>query len=450
MTHACVNHSVGSSRRLAYHRKAVAFLTAPERFRGRGDHLVLAPHLVAIGSYLEAATHYYEAAKILKREGRISDAADAVSQAWALIVENRDDMSRNASDQVVYHLEFDALELSYALQRDLGNDTEARAALGSLRLVAHDMTAYADMRGVKARLKGYAADNEKDHELRRRFASEAAQELEHYGSREDFGRALVRLGNLDKNDGAFVSAACTTAQALRILRHAGAESMRAEALLDFGAIYLECGRGWKVPYWWRRGSEVQRCSLPQDIGKIAYADTDYAYSLALFRPTDTETGLSLELAYAQAKKNRLRPIQSRAALNWANWLFFDRKNAAAAMPLLVEARQLAQLGCDDYQIFLGALSYLNFQLAELGEPEDGLLDLVETYTLGQGDPAGDRRTGNATALLLALGREKILHALPPQVKSTWQPYLGIGVGEKLQFFERHNPYFKGRVYATYY
>ncbi|MFA6445344.1 MAG: hypothetical protein WCV99_23655 [Sterolibacterium sp.] len=411
---------------------------------------MLAPHLEAVGDYLHAAKHYYEAAKILKREGRIPDAADAVYRACTLIVENREDIAQNASDQVVHRLEFDALELSYVLQQALGNDAEARSTLSALRVVAHEMTAYADMRGVKARLKGYAADNEKDRELRRRYASEAAQELERYGTAEDLGHALVRLGNLDKNDGAFVSAARTTARALRILRHAQAESMRAEALLDFGAIYLECDRGWKVPYWWRRGAEVQRCSLPQDIGKIAYADADYAYSLALFRPTDTETKLALDLAYAQAKKNRLRPIQSRAALNWANWLFFDRQDAAAAWPLLAEARQLAQSGGDDYQIFLGALSCLNFQLADSGEPEDALLEFVETCALEQGSPTGDRRVGNATALLLALGRESVFQALPAQVKPVWHPFLGIGVGEKLQSLERNNPYFKDRAYATYY
>ena len=450
LTHACVDRGIGFSRRLSFHRKAIEFLSSPERVRGRRDHIVLAPHLEAVGSYLEAATHYHEAAKVLKREGRLSDAAGAASRACMLIVENREEIAKDASDQIILPLEFEAVELLFILQQALGDRAEARAALSALHVVAHDMTAYEDMRGVKARLKGYAADLEKDRSLRRQYASEAAQELARHGNAEDYGRSLVRLGNLDKQDGSFLSAARTTAQALRILRRARADSTRAEALLDFGAIFLECGRGRKVPYWWRRGAEAQRRAFPQDISRIAFADADYAYSLALFRPADTETGLALDLAYEQAKRCRLRTIQSRAALNWANWLFFDRQDADGAWSLLSEARQLAQSAGDDYKVFLGALSCLNFQLADAVEPEDGVLGYIEGYILGRGEPAGDQRLRNATALLLALGREKVFNALSKRAKSLWRPYLGIGLGDGLRERELDNPYYKGKGYATYY
>ena len=380
--------------------------------------------------------------------GQLADAYTALERSINLIAE------LNTNSRVeIDALEGDTLIDLISVGRRLRGTEAMRPYIEQLAINLR--IAYDDARG--AVLNGLLAAVEGEHfnyPEALKFLDAAMTTYRRLENAPAYARALNEKGGIMKRMGA------SPAETLRIHRDAllrfrvlGDIKGVAESLAAMGAVLLECGRGGKTVFWWRRGADILRSSAERT--SYCYHLADLAYINALFRPDDPQNLVQLKASLSLARKLDMQPIVCRACINLANFVGFGAHidNADAALDLANEAVGIARSIKDGYLEIL-ALFSVDALASAAGRPNserDHLMLMLNKFPKANLANLRDNRVINiAKYAALHCGPEGLRFAAQFK-RSDLDPFLAGFPTSRIDEIEAGNPYYRrGGFYATYY
>jgi hypothetical protein len=321
----------GPSRRQT-HRSVIGYLRSIPQTSKAYSHGRLSRHHEELGESLEAARLANVEARRLQQIGLVNESYEEFSRGWKLIkrVEDPEDSTLALESEILIGM----IDTGY----DTGAETyDCIRALDAMRHLRTD----ARSEGL-AKLFFGRHHSGSNLGLAFEYIDRAYAILIGADLKSDAARALNTKGLLIKKYGDDPIAAMRLHIAARLLyREAGVPRGESEALRNIGAVLLENGRGRKAVFWWRRAYAV----LERSGEYFAQCDSllDWSYISALYRPDDPENGSRLEAALILSRRLAIKHLVARAAINLANFDYFNGKTARA-LTLIDEAIEASGQG----------------------------------------------------------------------------------------------------------